>query len=46
MNALDQINPYAAGIDVGAEEVWVTVPPDQDEESVQVFPTFTADIGL
>ncbi|MFU8771791.1 MAG: IS110 family transposase [Anaerolineales bacterium] len=44
VNALDQINPNAAGIDVGAEEVWVAVPPDRDEESVQVFPTFTADL--
>jgi hypothetical protein len=29
---------------IGAEEVWVAVPPDRDEESVQVFPTFTADL--
>lgn len=44
MNVLEQINPNAAGIDVGAEEVWVAVPSDRDEESVQVFPTFTADL--
>jgi len=44
VNALEQINPNAAGIDVGAEEVWVAVPPDRDEESVRVFPTFTADL--
>ena len=44
VNALEQINPHAAGIDVGAEEVWVAVPPDRDEESVRVFPTFTADL--
>ena len=43
MNVLEQINPNAAGIDIGAEEVWVAVPPDRDEESVQVFATFTVD---
>lgn len=45
VNALDQINPHAAGIDVGAEEVWVAVPPDRDEDSVRAFPTFTADLN-
>jgi hypothetical protein len=44
VNALDQINPHAAGIDVGAEEVYVAVPPDRDSESVRSFPTFTADL--
>lgn len=46
VNALEQINPNAAGIDIGAEEVWVAVPPDRDEESVRVFATFTADLNL
>jgi transposase len=45
MNVLEQINPNAAGIDIGAAEVWVAVPPDRDEESVRVFPTFTADLN-
>jgi transposase len=44
-NVLEQINPNAAGIDIGAEEVWVAVPPDRDEESVRVFPTFTVDLN-
>ncbi len=43
MNALEQINPHAAGIDIGAEEVYVAVPPDRDEQSVRRFATFTAD---
>jgi transposase len=43
-DVLEQINQNAAGIDIGAEEVWVAVPPERDEESVQVFPTFTADL--
>jgi transposase len=44
MNALDQINPHAAGIDVGAEEVYVAVPYEQNTENVRSFPTFTADL--
>ena len=44
MDALEQINRNAAGIDIGAEEVYVAVPPDRDEESVRTFPTFTADL--
>ncbi len=44
VNALEQINPHAAGIDVGGEEVYVAVPPDRDEDSVRSFPTFTADL--
>lgn len=44
VNALEQINPHAAGIDIGSEEVWAAVPPDRDENPVQVFPTFTADL--
>ena len=44
VNALEQINSNAAGIDIGAEEVWVAVPPDRNENPVQVFPTFTTDL--
>jgi hypothetical protein len=44
VNALEQINPNACGIDIGAEEVYVAVPPDRDAESVRSFPTFTADL--
>lgn len=44
VDALEQINPHAAGIDVGAEEVYVAVPPDRDPQSVRSFPTFTADL--
>lgn len=44
LDALQQINLNAAGIDVGAEEVFVAVPPDRDEEQVRSFPTFTADL--
>jgi transposase len=44
VNALEQINPNAAGIDIGGEEVYVAVPPERDEDSVRSFPTFTADL--
>jgi transposase len=44
MNVLEQIHLDAAGIDIGAEEVWVAIPPGRDTESVRVFPTFTADL--
>jgi transposase len=33
----------AAGIDIGAREIFVAVPPDRDEHPVRVFETFTED---
>jgi len=44
IDALEQINLNAAGIDIGAEEVYVAVPKGRDEESVRSFLTFTADL--
>jgi transposase len=44
VDALQQINPHAAGIDIGAEELYVAVPLDRAEESVRVFGTFTPDL--
>lgn len=44
VNALEQINSNAAGIDIGSEEMYVAVPPGRDEESVRCYPTFTADL--
>ena len=41
---LPVINPNAAGIDIGATQIFVAVPPDRDEESVRCFDTFTADL--
>jgi transposase len=38
------LQPNAAGVDVGATEIFVSVPPDRDPESVRSFPTFTADL--
>ena len=34
---LPVMQPDAAGIDIGAEEVFVAVPPDRDTESVRRF---------
>jgi transposase len=38
------LEPNAAGVDVGAREMYVAVPPDRDSESVRVFSTFTEDL--
>jgi transposase len=38
------IEVNAAGIDVGAREMYVAIPPDRDAEPVRVFPTFTRDL--
>lgn len=45
LEVLEQINLNAAGIDVGAEEVYVAVPKGRDKESVRSFPTFTGDLN-
>jgi transposase len=34
----------AAGIDIGAREIFVAVPPDRDEQPVRSFSTFTEDL--
>src|SRR6201997_2081663 len=38
------MHPDAAGIDIGAEEIFVAVPPDRDVDSVRRFDTFTGDL--
>jgi transposase len=38
------LEPQAAGIDIGAREIYVAVPPDRDADPVRVFPTFTQDL--
>lgn len=44
LDILEQINADAAGLDIGAEEIWACVPAGRDSTSVRVFPTFTADL--
>lgn len=43
-SVLDRINPHVAGIDCGAAEHFVAVPPDRDSTPVRAFPTFTGDL--
>ena len=43
-DALQQINLNAAGVDIGAEEIYVAVPVGRDRQSVRAFGTFTADL--
>ena len=38
------LRPNAAGIDIGATEIYVAVPPDRGPEPVRSFPTFTEDL--
>jgi hypothetical protein len=38
------LEPDAAGIDIGAEEIYVAVPPDRDEESTRRFSSFNCDL--
>ncbi|MGC2028814.1 MAG: IS110 family transposase [Steroidobacteraceae bacterium] len=42
--SLECIERNAAGIDVGATEIYVAVPPDRDPQPVRSFQTFTGDL--
>ena len=42
--ALPVMRPDAAGIDIGATEIFVAVPVDRAAENVRSFPTFTQDL--
>jgi transposase len=44
VDVLSQINLNAAGLDIGAAEIYVCVPADRDEQSVRVFATFTVEL--
>lgn len=46
LDVLEQINRDAAGLDIGAEEIWACVPAGRDTESVRIFPTFTHDLHM
>jgi transposase len=39
------MNKNAAGIDVGAAESWVSVPPDRSQEPIRRFEMFTRDLN-
>jgi transposase len=38
------VNPHAAGLDIGSEEIWACVPEDRDTQPVRSFGTFTPDL--
>ena len=38
-----QVNPYAAGVDIGAHEIMACVPVGDDQQLVRAFGTYTAD---
>jgi transposase len=41
---LPPLQPHAAGIDIGAREIYVAVPPGRAPRPVRSFPTFTEDL--
>lgn len=43
-DSLACVHPHAAGLDIGAKEIWTCVPPDTAGETVRVFGTFTPDL--
>lgn len=44
LEGLPAIHPNAAGVDIGADEIVVAVPPDRDPQPVRAFRTFTTDL--
>jgi hypothetical protein len=44
LESLKQLNLNAAGLDIGAAEIYAAVPEDRAEQSVRSFATFTADL--
>lgn len=43
--AVEIVHPNAAGLDVGAVEIYGCIPPDRAGETVQAFGTFTPDLN-
>ncbi len=41
---LHSLNPNAAGVDIGATEIYIAVPADRDPRPVRRFSTFTEDL--
>jgi transposase len=44
LEALKHINLNAAGLDIGAAQIYAAVPEDRDTQSVRAFPTYTQDL--
>ena len=45
LDELTIVHPNAAGLDIGAREIWVCVPSSKAVENVRMFGTFTADLN-
>ena len=41
---IEIVHPNAAGLDIGAREIYACVPPDSGGETIKVFGTFTPDL--
>jgi len=41
----EQVNLFAAGIDIGSQSHYVSVPAELDDKPVREFPCFTADLN-
>ena len=46
LEGLPTLHPNAAGIDIGADEIVVAVPPERDARPVRAFRTFTQDLQI
>jgi len=44
LEQLAVVHPNAAGLDIGAREIWACIPPDGQGENVRPFGTFTPDL--
>jgi transposase len=44
VDSLTVINPNAAGIDIGVDEIWVSVPEDRTDDPVRRFASHTPDL--
>ena len=44
LEALQELNLNAAGLDIGDQEIWAAIPQDRLATAVRKFPTFTADL--
>ncbi len=42
--SMSRVNPHAAGVDIGAQEITVCVPGDENTQLVRSFGTYTADL--
>ena len=43
-DTLPKVNGDAAGLDIGASEIYVAVPADRDQQPIRCFGTFTPDL--